>query len=204
MSNLPAPPDQGLKGWNLGRLCLFCPKWGAWAKLGEVSEETPPGCQRTPAGLWCLISLIKKVSPHWPNVESEKFWGGKKQGKAALQNGCFLWKGRSLVWVFIALKNSSCFGQKATEKGQSLGLVEILFPQRSKSSEGGVQGCSWRENSSGQCFGSGNRFPCYWAKSITLPALFCILHNTTSEMWHPLNPHKKCELRKFFLIFYRQ
>lgn len=36
--------------------------------------------------------------------------------------------------MFIALKSSSCFGQKATETGQSLGLVGVLFPQRSKSS----------------------------------------------------------------------
>lgn len=36
--------------------------------------------------------------------------------------------------MFIALKSSSCFSQKATETGQSLGLVGVLFPQRSKSS----------------------------------------------------------------------
>lgn len=34
----------------------------------------------------------------------------------------------------MALKNSSCFGQNATETRQSLGLVRVLFPQRSKSS----------------------------------------------------------------------
>lgn len=134
-----ASRDPGAEGLEPGRILPFLPQilsahlGGAWAKLGVVSEKTPPNCQGTRAGLWWLISLTKNISSHWPDVKSEKFWG-KKIDKAALQNGCFPWQNRCLVWVFIALKSSSCFGQKATETGQSLGLVGVLFPQRSKSS----------------------------------------------------------------------
>lgn len=157
VSNLqpcPAPPEQGLKGWNLARFCLFCPKCSslAWAKLGWAVSKFHLAAEST-AGLWCLVPLIKNVLPQWPNVKSEKFWG-EEIVKAALQNGCFPWKNRSL-WVFIALKNSSCFGQKATETEPW--ACGVHLPQRSKSkkAEGAVQGCSWEENSSGQCFGSG-------------------------------------------------
>lgn len=134
-----ASRDPGTKGLEPGQILPFLPQifpahlGGAWAKLGVVSEETPPGCQRTGAGLWWWISLIKNILSHLTKCEIWEGWG-KKIDKAALQNGCFPWQNRCSVWVFIALKSSSCFGQKATETGQSLGLVGVLFPQRSKSS----------------------------------------------------------------------
>lgn len=70
-----ASRDPGTEGLEPGQILPFLPQilpahlGGAWAKLGVVSAETPPGCQRTRAGLWWWISLIKNILSHLTKCE---------------------------------------------------------------------------------------------------------------------------------------
>lgn len=188
---LPSSPRAGAEGLEPGSDSAFsAPNPPSSAELG--SEETPPGC------IVGVVFFNQERFTTLTTLKAEKFFG-EKYSQSSSTKWVFSMEEQSLVWVFIAQKNSSCFGQNRNRAepwacGGSFPTKEQILL-----AGGGVQGCSWEENSSGQCFGSGNSFPCYWTKSITFPALIYILHNTTSETWHPLNPHRKCEFRNFFL-----